>query len=175
MSAGNRSDAFVCKPIQKCAKLSGGRPNVHQICQLSKVGFGVHSRHLPKTRAVYIEGTKIRQMKLAHVAVHNTSPIFWGSVGKANAGARRRGCLASWCAAATAIGALHLAWPCGRRGGIRASAGRGACHPCQQGQARSPAQELFETHADAFAPWALAPRDASFQGWPAGTGEDRPL
>ena len=80
MSAGKRNDAFVCKPIQRCAKLSGGRLNVHQICQFSMVGFGVHSRHLPKSRAVYIEGTKIRQMKLAHVAVHNTSPIFWGSV-----------------------------------------------------------------------------------------------
>ena len=70
----------MCKPIQKWASLSGGRPNVHQICQFSKVGFGVHSRHLPKTRAVYIEGTKIRQMELAHAAAPNTSPILWGSV-----------------------------------------------------------------------------------------------
>jgi hypothetical protein len=79
MSAGKRNDAFVCKPIQRCAKLSGGRLNVHQICQFSMVGFGVHSPHLPKTRAVYIEGTKIRQMELDHVAAHNISPIraFW--------------------------------------------------------------------------------------------------
>jgi hypothetical protein len=84
MRAGERNDAFVCNPIRWCAKLSGGRPNVHQICQFSKVGFGVHSRHLPKTRAVYIEGTKIRQMELAHVAAPNTSPILWGSVGTAN-------------------------------------------------------------------------------------------
>src|SRR6516162_8290264 len=85
ISAGKRNDAFVCKPIRKCAKLSGGRLNVHQICQFSKVGFGVHSRHLPKTRAVYIEGTKIRQMEVADVAVPNTSPILWGSVGKPDA------------------------------------------------------------------------------------------
>ena len=80
ISVGKRNGACVCNPIQKCAKLSCGRPNVHQICQFWRAGFSVHSRHLPKTRAVYIEGTKIRQMELAHVAVQNTSPIFWGSV-----------------------------------------------------------------------------------------------
>jgi hypothetical protein len=46
--------------------------------------------------------------------------------------------------------------------------------PIPQGQARSPMQELFETHADAFAPSSLMPRDEIFQGWATGS-TDRPL
>jgi hypothetical protein len=50
-----------------------------------------------------------------------------------------------------------------------------ALPPIPQGQARIPAQELFETYADAFAPASVAPRDPIFQGWPAGESGDRPL
>jgi hypothetical protein len=47
--------------------------------------------------------------------------------------------------------------------------------PLAAGQAWSPAQELFKTHADAFAPASMAPPDPIFQGWPAGEKADRPL
>jgi hypothetical protein len=47
--------------------------------------------------------------------------------------------------------------------------------PVPAGQACSPTQELFKIHADVFAPMSMAPRDAIFQGWPAGSNADRPL
>src|SRR5262249_11501574 len=47
--------------------------------------------------------------------------------------------------------------------------------PMPRGQERSPTEELFESHADAFAPMSMAPRDAIFGGWPAGESGDRPL
>jgi hypothetical protein len=43
-----------------------------------------------------------------------------------------------------------------------------------QGQERSPVQELFEMHADAFGPAGLCPGGELFAGWPD-TGRDRPL
>jgi hypothetical protein len=46
--------------------------------------------------------------------------------------------------------------------------------PIPQGQARSPVQELFEMHADAFGPAGLCPGGELFAGWPD-TGRDRPL
>jgi phage terminase large subunit-like protein len=46
--------------------------------------------------------------------------------------------------------------------------------PIPQGRDRSLTQELFETHADVFAPASLAPGDPVFQGWPSAS-EDRPL
>jgi hypothetical protein len=47
--------------------------------------------------------------------------------------------------------------------------------PIPQGQARSPMQELFETHADAFGPSSLMPHDEIFRGWAVGESGDRPL
>jgi hypothetical protein len=34
---------------------------------------------------------------------------------------------------------------------------------------------MLDDPADAFASMGMAPRDAIFQGWPAGQSEDRPL
>jgi len=46
--------------------------------------------------------------------------------------------------------------------------------PIPQGRDPSPMQEFFDSHADAFGPSSLAPRDPIYQGWPAGD-VDRPL
>jgi hypothetical protein len=68
----------------------------------------------------------------------------------------------------------NVTWPCGQQGKIRAC-GVWTPSPIPQGNDRSPMDALFHDRADCFGPSSLAPRDAIYQGWPAGQSEDRPL